>query len=129
MQNGNKIVSLSQRSDGRSLIFLILNKKLMKNIIAERNLRNYQKLRPDSKAAIDAWIDVVRKAEWFVPEDVKTSFTHARPIKNSRVVFKIHGNGHRLIAQINYQFQVVYIKFIGTHAEYDRINPETVNMF
>lgn len=101
----------------------------MKNIIAERNLRNYQLRRPDSKTALDSWIDVARKANWSVPEDIKKSFTHARPISNSRVVFHISGNDHRLIVQINYQFKVVYIKFIGTHAEYDRIDPETVNMF
>ena len=66
---------------------------------------------------------------WKKPGDVTKDFNTARVIKNSRVIFKINGNDYRLITEINYQKNWIFIKFIGTHPAYDKINPETVNQY
>ncbi|MEK8088721.1 type II toxin-antitoxin system HigB family toxin [Thermithiobacillus plumbiphilus] len=66
------------------------------------------------------------KADWKTPADVKADYRNASIIANNRVVFNIKGNDYRLIAAINYDVGVIWIKFIGTHAEYDRIDAATV---
>jgi mRNA interferase HigB len=72
------------------------------------------------------WLDMVVRAEWRNPEDVKASYPKASILKASRVVFNIKGNDYRLIARIQYQAGALAIRFFGTHAEYDRIDAETV---
>lgn len=74
-------------------------------------------------------MDVAKGANWEKPSDVVDDFNDADPIKNSRVVFNISGNKHRLIVAINYHFQVVRVCFIGTHAEYDKVDATTVNLY
>jgi mRNA interferase HigB len=73
-----------------------------------------------------AWLDIVARAEWRNPEDVKVSYPKASILKASRVVFNIKGNDYRLIARVQYQAGVLAIRFFGTHAEYDEIDAETV---
>jgi len=68
-------------------------------------------------------------ATWKKPDDVTNAYNTARTIKNNRVIFKINENDYRLIIEINYHKGWVFIKFIGTHGEYDKIAPETVNLF
>ena len=67
------------------------------------------------------------KAVWLTPSQVKAQFPNASIIANNRVVFDIAGNGYRLIASMDYEFHSAYIKFFGTHAEYDRINAANVD--
>ena len=74
----------------------------------------------------DAWRDIVARAEWRNPEDVKAAYPKASILKAGRVVFNIKGNDYRLVARIQYQAGVLVIRFFGTHAEYDRIDAETV---
>lgn len=66
------------------------------------------------------------KATWQSPQDIKDVYAHASFVADNHVVFNIAGNRYRLIAHINHDYQIVYVKFIGTHAEYDLIDPETV---
>jgi len=73
-----------------------------------------------------AWFDIVDRARWRNPEDVKASYPRASILKGGRVVFNIKGNDYRLVARVQYQAGVVAIRFFGTHAEYDRIDAETV---
>jgi mRNA interferase HigB len=73
-----------------------------------------------------AWLDIVSRAQWRLPEDVKASYPKASILKASRVVFNIKGNDFRLVARIHYQAGVLAIRFFGTHAEYDKIDAETV---
>ena len=80
----------------------------------------------DSQAAIEAWFDIATKAQWRSPADVKAAFGSASIVGNNRVVFNIKGNDYRLIVAVAYRFQAIYIKFIGTHAQYDRIDAATV---
>jgi mRNA interferase HigB len=79
-----------------------------------------------ARSQYDAWLDIVARAEWRNPEDVKASYPKASIPKASRVVFNIKGNDNRLIAREQYQAGALAIRFFGTHAEYDRIDAETV---
>lgn len=93
-------------------------------IIARRTLVEFMELHPDSKAQLEAWYYEVRKADWEKPSDVLEQYSRASTI-GDRVVFR-KGNDYRIVVRINYKIQVVYICFVGTHAEYDRIDPSTV---
>src|ERR1700737_4264648 len=79
-----------------------------------------------ARSQYDAWLDIVTRAEWFDPEDVKASYPKASILKAGRVVFNIKGNDYRLVARVQYQAAVLVIRFFGTHAEYDEIDAETV---
>ena len=68
----------------------------------------------------------MRKAAWTTPAEVKATYADASVLKGSRVVFNICGNKYRLVAKINFPYRVVYIRFVGTHADYDGVNAETV---
>jgi mRNA interferase HigB len=73
-----------------------------------------------------AWLDIVSRAQWRHPEDVKASYPKASILKAGRVVFNIKGNDFRLVARIQYQAGILAIRFFGSHAEYDKIDAETV---
>lgn len=79
-----------------------------------------------ARSQYDAWIDIVNRAQWRNPEDVKRSYPKASILKASRVVFNIKGNDSRLVAAIQYAAGVLAIRFFGSHSEYDKIDAETV---
>ena len=79
-----------------------------------------------ARAQYEAWLGIVGRAQWRTPEDVKTSYPKASILKAGRVVFNIKGNDYRLIARVQYQASVLMIRFFGTHAEYDKIDAETM---
>ena len=81
----------------------------------------------DSREAIDAWFTVAQKAQWRTPADVKAQFGNASIVGNNRVVFNIKGNDYRLIVAFAYKMQWAYIKFIGTHKQYDAVDAATVD--
>lgn len=85
-------------------------------------------LTPDAEQHSAAWTDEARKATWSQPADIKAQFRSASILKNRRVVFNIKGNSYRLVVAVAYRFGAVYIKFIGSHAEYDAIDAETIEM-
>ena len=80
----------------------------------------------DAKTPLITWYGFVLKASWASPADVKADFGTASILKNGRVVFNIAGNKYRLITSINYPHGIVFIKFIGTHKQYDAIDAQTV---
>jgi mRNA interferase HigB len=82
--------------------------------------------RRDAEQPLRAWVHVVRAAEWANPTDVKQMLRTADIFPRGRVIFDIGGNKYRLVAAVHYQGKRVYIRFIGTHAEYDNINPGTI---
>ena len=79
-----------------------------------------------ARSQYDALLDIVARAEWHNPEDVKAAYPKASILKAGRVVFNVKGNDYRLIASVQYQAGVLVIRFFETHAEYDRIDAETV---
>jgi mRNA interferase HigB len=79
-----------------------------------------------ARSQYQAWLDIVTRANWRNPEDVKASYPKASILKASRVVFNIKGNDYRLVARVQYQAGALAIRFFGTHAEYDKIDAETV---
>jgi mRNA interferase HigB len=78
------------------------------------------------KAALDAWYYEARSATWRSPAEVKRAYANASIIGSERVVFNIKGNSYRLVAAVDYQRQAVFIKWLGSHADYDRIDVRTV---
>jgi mRNA interferase HigB len=80
----------------------------------------------DAKEPLEAWHHEVVKRGWKTPNEVKQQFRNASILKGGRAVFNIAGNKYRLVVAIDYVRQVVFVKFIGTHAQYDQINAETV---
>jgi mRNA interferase HigB len=98
-------------------------------VIAKRTLRQFWESAPqyaDAKGPLEAWYAEARKAQWRTPQDIKAQFRHASILKNHRVVFNIGGNKYRLIVAVDYQRQALFIRFIGTHAQYDKIDAEVV---
>lgn len=80
----------------------------------------------DSEGPLKAWHEFAKKANWSSPDDIKADFRKATYVKGNRVVFDIGGNKYRLIVKINYPYGRIYIRFIGTHKQYDAIDAETV---
>lgn len=95
-------------------------------IISKKTLVNYWATQPTAKAALQAWCRESKRALWAGPSDVKASFTKASILKSRRVVFNILGNDFRLVVSINYKAAIVYIRFVGTHKEYDVIDADSV---
>lgn len=95
-------------------------------VIARKTLREFWEREPGAEESLKAWYAEAKNAEWKTSADVKATYRHASILKNSRVIFNIHGNTYRLIVAISYSAGIVYIRFVGTHTEYDKINAETV---
>ena len=99
---------------------------LSMRIIARKTLREFWEQHPDTEAALKAWYHDVRRADWKTPSDVRQVYTTASIIANNRVVFNIRGNQYRLIVAVNYDYGIVYIRFVGTHQQYDQIDATTI---
>jgi mRNA interferase HigB len=97
-------------------------------IVAVKFLRSFWEERPNAKQPLKSWVDEARKAAWAQPSEIEEQYRSASILKNRRVVFNIKGNDYRLVVSVAYQCQAVYVKFIGTHKEYDAIDAETVEM-
>lgn len=79
------------------------------------------------KSALESWFQEVREADWHNPADVVKAYANASIVGSDRVVFNIKGNDYRLVVAIHYRPQIVFIKWLGSHAEYDKIDVKTVN--
>lgn len=97
-------------------------------VIAVSTLREFWEKYPDAEQSLKAWFDEAGKASWTQPADIKSQYRSASVLKNRRVVFNIKGNDYRLVVAVAYRLGIVYVKFIGTHADYDKIDAETVEM-
>ena len=98
-------------------------------IIALSTLKAFWEESPEYEDAKDptlAWYRHALKADWGVPSDVKQDFGNASILKDGRVVFNMAGNKYRLVVWINYAYRVVYLRFIGTHTQYDKIDAQTI---
>ena len=97
-------------------------------IVAVKALREFWERFPDAEQPLKAWVDEARMANWTQPADIKSRYRSASILKNRRVVFNIKGNAYRLVVSVAYRFGAVYVKFIGTHEQYDAIDAETVDL-
>ncbi|SCW97696.1 MULTISPECIES: type II toxin-antitoxin system HigB family toxin [unclassified Pseudomonas] len=97
-------------------------------IIAISHLKTFWEKYPDSEQQFKAWLDDAKQAAWTNPSDIKAQYGNASILKSRRVVFNIKGNDYRLVVAIAYRFGAVYIKFVGTHQQYDKIDANTVEM-
>lgn len=98
-------------------------------VIALRTIKHFidsKAERADSREPALAWYRQVLRADWASPSDVKREIGSASILKDGRAVFNIAGNKYRIVVWINYPYRVVYIRFIGTHADYDRIDAQSV---
>jgi mRNA interferase HigB len=95
-------------------------------VIAKRALREFWKNHKDCEEKLKSWFNEAEKARWISPIDIKQEYPSASILQDNRVVFNTKGNSYRLIVKINYKVGLVWIRFIGTHSDYDKINAETI---
>ncbi len=97
-------------------------------VVAVSTLRNFWERHPDAEQPLKAWYAEATSATWTQPADIKAQYRSASVLQNRRVVFNIKGNDYRLIVAVAYKLQIVYVKFVGTHIEYDAVDAKTVEM-
>ena len=95
-------------------------------IIAKKPLRVFWEKYPDARQPLMAWYEMAKTAGWRTPADMKAQIGTASLVGSNRVVFNIAGNKYRLVVAVNYRYQALYIRFVGTHRQYDQINPAEV---
>ena len=96
------------------------------HVVKKKTLVEYYEKHKEIKGQLEAWYYEAKNAEWNNPQEVKEKYRSASIIGGNKVVFNIKGNRYRLVTKINYRMKIVYIKFIGTHKEYDKINVEEI---
>jgi mRNA interferase HigB len=95
-------------------------------IIARRALREFWEQHPDAEQPLRAWYHDAQKADWNSPADIKRVYASASIVGVNRVVFNIKGNKYRLVVAINYPYRVCYVRFVGSHQTYDRVDVKSV---
>jgi mRNA interferase HigB len=97
-------------------------------VIAKSTLKRFwdRPGRSDSRGPLHSWYEEARKAAWRRPQDIQDQYAGASICGRNRVVFNVGGNKYRLVVEVQYQAQIVWVKFVGTHAEYDEIDVETL---
>jgi len=101
-------------------------KTLHLRVIAKSTLRFFWEKHADSEQALKAWYREAEKANWQSFNELKLEYPGASILKDNRIVFNIKGNNYRLIVKFNFDFQICWIRFIGTHAEYDKIDADKI---
>jgi mRNA interferase HigB len=96
------------------------------HIISRKALREFWTLHPDSEQALKSWYHEVKVATWETSAELNSRYPSASVINAKRVVFNIRGNNYRLIVEIHYGRQMVFIRFVGTHSEYDKIDAKEI---
>jgi len=92
-------------------------------VLSKKILREFWTKHGDAEQQLKAWFEEVEKGQWDIPEKIVEDFPNARIIPENRVIFNIRGNRYRLIVKVNYKYGMIWIRYIGTHQEYDKIDP------
>ncbi|NOZ35375.1 MAG: type II toxin-antitoxin system HigB family toxin [Chlorobi bacterium] len=95
-------------------------------IIAKGTLRRFWAKHKDCEEQLKSWYSEVSKINWSNPNELKEEYPSASILEDNRIVFNIKGNNYRLIVKINYEYKIMWIRFIGTHGEYDKINADKI---
>lgn len=98
-------------------------------VIAKSTLKRFWEQHSDSRGPLESWYDEAMKAAWASPQAVKDQYGLASFCGNNRVVFNIGGNKYRLVVEMQYRAGIAWVKFVGTHAQYDKIDAENVNEY
>ncbi|MCU0326521.1 MAG: type II toxin-antitoxin system HigB family toxin [Spirosomaceae bacterium] len=96
-------------------------------VVAVKTLKNFWEKESLAEQALKSWYEEAEKATWKSPQELKQQYVNASILSNKRVIFNIHGNKYRLIVDIEYRLQIVFIVWIGTHDEYDKIDAKNIN--
>lgn len=96
------------------------------HVISRKTLCDFWLKHSDAEEALKAWFREAKAAKWASFDDIKARYNSADAVPDNRVVFNIKGNSYRLIVRINYNSGCIFIRFVGTHAEYDKVNAETI---
>ena len=96
------------------------------NVISVKTLRDFWAINQEAEKSLKSWFHYVKAASWNDPAELKSQFGNASIVGSERAVFNIHGNKYRLVVRINYFSGTVFVRFVGTHQEYDQIDVETI---
>jgi len=96
------------------------------NVVSHKRLIDFYSNFPDSELPLQTWYKTVKNAKWTCFADVKRDFNSVDSVGNQRYVFNIKGNQYRLVVVIQFAHQYVYVRFVGTHTEYDKIDCKTI---
>jgi mRNA interferase HigB len=103
--------------------------QLLMRIIAQSTIASFSRKHPETKVALKHWLEVTLMANWASTYEVQRSFPKAKVLNGERVRFEISGGNYRLIVAFKFRSRLCFVKFLGTHAEYDRINALTISQF
>jgi mRNA interferase HigB len=106
--------------------YFYLCKKTVLRIIAKKTLRDFWQKHTDCEQHLKSWYLESSKSNWISPKDIKVEYPSASFLQDNRVVFNIKGNTYRLIVRINYNYGIIWIRFIGTHAQYDKVDANKI---
>src|SRR5664279_4601745 len=106
--------------------FYYFCQNLFLRVIAKKTFRDFWTEHPDCKQQLKSWYNEAEDAKWKTPNEIKREYPSASILEDNRIVFNIKGNKYRLIVRINYYYQMVWIRFIGTHAQYDEIDAANI---
>ena len=95
-------------------------------VISRKTLKEFWERHPDVRQPLQAWYDDAKRSMWTSPADIRTVYRNASFVGSNRVVFNLKGNSYRLVVAIRYEYGIVFIRFVGTHQEYDRIDAAKV---
>lgn len=95
-------------------------------IISRKALREFWDVHLDAEPHLREWLQAVQPVSWRTPQEIREQFPRASFVGSNRVIFNIRGNRYRLVVAISYAYGIIYVRFVGSHAEYDRIDVETV---
>ena len=109
-----------------NFVLYLVDRRVILRVIAKKTLRDFWENHADCKQQLTAWFQETSRSDWKSPADIKREYPGASILPDNRVVFNIKGNNYRLIVKISYTHEMVWVRFVGTHAEYDKINAETI---
>ena len=95
-------------------------------IISRKKIREFWEKHSDARPALESWYADAKQANWRTPSNIKDVYKNASFVANNRVVFNIKGNKYHLVAAVQFEYGIIYIRFVGNHKEYDRIDATTV---
>ena len=95
-------------------------------VVAKKILRDFWEIHGDCEQQLKSWFQEANTAEWKNPNEIKLDYPSASILNDNRIVFNIKGNNYRLIVKVTYEYQMIWIRFIGTHADYDKINANKI---